>query len=171
MNKKSSPAAAVGAVAPSTPAMQGEEVPHKLDALFVVTAPENVPVVPEIAPVAATEDGVIAPATMVNAGVAPPEDEPEKPLAVAIETPVTVPVPAELKAHAVPVQFRKPGAREGSELLNKPTTSCDVDEPLKSPPGVKPPPPPELGLNAHPSYVTVTCGVVPPLSAVTFMRT
>lgn len=52
----------------------------------------SVPVVVEmVSPF--TEVGVMAPATIVRAGVAPPEDEPENPFAVAIETAVTVPVP------------------------------------------------------------------------------
>ena len=38
--------------------------------------------------------GVIFPATIVKAGVVPPDDEPENPLAVAIETAVTVPLVA-----------------------------------------------------------------------------
>ena len=42
-----------------------------------------------------TDEGVIAPATIVRTGVAPPLDEPEKPLAFAIETAVTVPVVVE----------------------------------------------------------------------------
>jgi hypothetical protein len=50
----------------------------------------NVPVLVEnVIPL--TEVGVMAPAIMVSAGVAPPLEEPEKPFAVAIETAVTVP--------------------------------------------------------------------------------
>jgi hypothetical protein len=72
--------------------------------------PDDVPVcVPEIdeGPVTAsvgladperttllTEVGVMAPAAIVNAGVAPPLDVPLNPLAVAIDTAVTVPPPA-----------------------------------------------------------------------------
>jgi hypothetical protein len=51
-----------------------------------VLDPENV--------IPLTVVGVIAPATIVRAGVAPPEDDPENPFAVAIETAVTVPVAA-----------------------------------------------------------------------------
>lgn len=39
--------------------------------------------------------GVIAPKVMVKAGVAPPEEEPDTPFAVAIDTAVTVPAPFE----------------------------------------------------------------------------
>lgn len=47
--------------------------------------------VPDNVPVAATETGVIAPATIVKAGVVPPVEVPLKPLAVAIETEATPP--------------------------------------------------------------------------------
>ena len=55
-----------------------------------------------------TEVGVIAPATIVKAGVAPPLDEPENPLAVAMETAVTVPVVgvAQVGARVVPAEVK-----------------------------------------------------------------
>lgn len=42
-----------------------------------------------------TDDGTIAPAIIVRAGVVPPLDDPENPLAVAMEIAVTVPVVVE----------------------------------------------------------------------------
>lgn len=52
-----------------------------------------------------TEVGVIAPATMVSAGVAPPLELPENPFAVAIDTAVTVPALVEVR---VPPESARP---------------------------------------------------------------
>ena len=64
----------------------------------------NVPVVPDTAPVEATEDGVIAPSVSVIAGVVVADaTEPETPLAVVTETLVTVPDPEPPEALTVTV--------------------------------------------------------------------
>ena len=62
------------------------------DATRVFAPRVNLPV-PVVIVFPFTDVGVIAPATIVSAGVAPPDDEPENPFAVAIDTAVTVPLP------------------------------------------------------------------------------
>ena len=56
--------------------------------------------------VADTDVGVNAPATIVSAGVVPPEDEPLNPLAVAIDTAVKYPVKSEVKASVPSASLR-----------------------------------------------------------------
>lgn len=60
----------------------------------VVPVTERVGVELPVKVIPFTDVGVMAPATIVKAGVAPPVDEPENPFALAMETAVTVPVPA-----------------------------------------------------------------------------
>jgi hypothetical protein len=64
----------------------------ELFAVSVFPAPRVSVPVPVVMVFPFTDDGVIAPREMVNAGVAPPEEVPDTPLAVATETAVTVPV-------------------------------------------------------------------------------
>ena len=76
-----------------------ESVPARVKVLVTANVLElvmvRVPVVVEmVRPL--TVVGVIAPATIVRAGVEPPELDPEKPLAVAIETAETPPPPPAL---------------------------------------------------------------------------
>ena len=70
--------------------------------------PELIPPVAEIGPDAATLLGVIAPRAIVSAGVAPPDDVPDTPFAVATDTAVTLPPepqadPVSAMAHVLPV--------------------------------------------------------------------
>jgi hypothetical protein len=70
-----------------SPVLVPETVVVPVTASVGVELPENV--------IPFTVVGVIAAREMVRAGVAPPEDVPETPLAVATETAVTVPVAAD----------------------------------------------------------------------------
>lgn len=67
-------------------------VPLDAPAIDAVPVTVSAPLPPFVKVTPLTDVGVIAPSVIVRAGVAPPDDVPETPLAVTTETVVTVPV-------------------------------------------------------------------------------